>query len=304
MKVLNSILIIMLAWATNGCAEPVDLEAEAAAIRQLTDVNWLEAGKTRDLDRWMSHYTEDTIFFPPGGAPVVGKKAMRKLISEFLDNPDNAATWETTAVEVSLSGDMAYSYGPQQNTRIDEQANTVTDNLKWSIVWEKQADGSWKCAFMTMDFDDSIETAPPAGQPEQGIEGSAAYQADVQAIRTAEIEAVRAFNEGDIDSYMAAYPEDSAWLPPNSPIVEGADAIRAQASQLAANPGFAFDVQVATVEVSRDGGLAYLIGSYQLTLSDPKGNPGTDHGKFVEVWKKHPDSSWNHVLAIWNSNDP
>ncbi len=99
--------------------------------------------------------------------------------------------------------------------------------------------------------------------------------ADEQAIRTAEIEAVRAFNEGDIDGYMAAYPEDSAWLPPNSPIVNGADAIRALASQLAANPSFAFDVQVTTVEVSRDGGMAYLIGSYQLTLSDPEGNSGT-----------------------------
>ncbi len=128
--------------------------------------------------------------------------------------------------------------------------------------------------------------------------------ADEQAIRTAEIEAVRAFNEGDIDGYMAAYPKDSMWLPPNSPLVNGADAIRALASQLAENPGFAFDVQVTTVDVSHDGGLAYLIGSYQLTLSDPDGNLGTDHGKFVEVWKKHPDDTWNHVLAIWNSDDP
>jgi len=128
--------------------------------------------------------------------------------------------------------------------------------------------------------------------------------ADEQIIRTAEIEAVRAFNAGDIDGYMAGYPEDSTWLPPNAPIVSGAEAIRALASQLAANPGFAFDVQVATVEVSHDGGLAYLIGSYQLTLSDPEGNIGTDHGKYVEVWKKHADNTWNHVLAIWNSNNP
>ena len=127
---------------------------------------------------------------------------------------------------------------------------------------------------------------------------------DEQIIRTAEIEAVRAWNAGDIDGYMAAYPDNSTWLPPKSPIVSGAEAIRALASQLTANPGFAFDVQLATVEVSRDGGLAYLIGSYQLTLSDPEGNLGTENGKYVEVWKKHPDNTWNHVLAIWNSNDP
>jgi len=139
-----------------------------------------------------------------------------------------------------------------------------------------------------------------------GCENNAANSriADEQAIREAELSAVHAFNDGDIDGYMAAYPEDSAWLPPNAPIVSGAEGIRSLATQLAANPGFAFDVQVDTVEVSGDGEMAYLVGTYELTLSDAEGIPGTDYGKFVEVWKKHPNDSWNHVLAIWNSNDP
>ena len=51
--------------------------------------------------------------------------------------------------------------------------------------------------------------------------------ADEQLIRTAEIEAVNAFNTGDIDGYMAAYAENSVWLPPNAPTVHGADSIRA-----------------------------------------------------------------------------
>jgi uncharacterized protein (TIGR02246 family) len=135
-------------------------------------------------------------------------------------------------------------------------------------------------------------------------EAPVTHAADEQIIRAAEIEAVRAFNAGDIDGYMAAYPDDSVWFPPNTPVVNGAEAIRTLATQLAANSGFAFDVQVSTVEVSRAGDLAYLIGSYQLTLSDPEGNPATDHGKFVEVWRKHPDNIWKHVLAIWNSNEP
>ncbi len=135
-------------------------------------------------------------------------------------------------------------------------------------------------------------------------EDSDTRAADEQAIRSAELDAVRAFNAGDIDGYMRSYPEDSTWLPPNAPIVNGAEAIRDLASQLAANPGFAFDVQVDTVEVSNDGRLAYLVGTFDLTLSNAEGVANTDHGKFVEVWKKHPDETWNHVLAIWNSNDP
>jgi len=127
---------------------------------------------------------------------------------------------------------------------------------------------------------------------------------DEQAIRTAEIEAVRALNAGDIDGYMAAYPKHSSWLPPNAPMVRGAQAIRELATKLAANPGFEFHVQLDTVEIASAGDQAYLVGFYQLTLNDSSGNPVTDHGKFVEVWKKHPDNTWNHELAIWNSDDP
>ena len=129
------------------------------------------------------------------------------------------------------------------------------------------------------------------------------HAADEQAIRTAEIEAVRAFNAGNIDGYMATYPEHSTWLPPKAPMVRGAKAIRELAIQLAANPSFEFHVQLDTVEVASSGDLAYLVGFYQLTLNDANGNPVTDHGKFVEVWKKHPDNNWNHELAIWNSDD-
>jgi ketosteroid isomerase-like protein len=63
-------------------------------------------------------------------------------------------------VEVSSSGDMAYSFGPQQTTLNDEQGNSVTQRQKWSIVWRKQADGTWKCAFMTLDSDSGAATVP------------------------------------------------------------------------------------------------------------------------------------------------
>jgi uncharacterized protein (TIGR02246 family) len=154
------IALVLLVLATSGCAQPVDVEAEAAAIRQLTDVEWLEAGRAKDLDRWMSYYTDDTIFFPPDGPLVTGKEAMRKLVSNLLANPGYESTWETTLVEVSRSGDMAYSYGPQQTTLNDEQGNPVTQRQKWSIVWKKQADGAWKCAFMTLDSDSGVATGP------------------------------------------------------------------------------------------------------------------------------------------------
>lgn len=154
------IALILLVLATSGCGQPVNVDVDAAAIRQLTDVEWLEAGREKDIDQWMSYYTDDTIFFPPDGPLVKGKEAMRELVSSLLANPGYESTWETTTVEVSRSGDMAYSFGPQQTTLNDEQGNSVTQRQKWSIVWKKQADGAWKCAFMTLDSDNNAATAP------------------------------------------------------------------------------------------------------------------------------------------------
>lgn len=289
MKVTNYIFIMTLALAANGCAKPVELEAEAASIRQLTDVEWLEAGKAKDLDRWLSFYTDDIIFFPPGGPAVIGKEAMRELISDFLSDPSNAATWETTAVEVSPSGEMAYSYGPQQNTAIDEQGNPVTDNRKWSIVWEKQPDDSWKCAFMTMDFDKSIETT--------------ALEADVQAILDFEQTVYDAQIAGDIEAWLGSFTEDVTLFPPNAPPLKGTPAIR----QFNAPLFEQFDLHESSddreIVVAGDWG---YIRSHWTWIQTPKvgGTEVKDIGNSIWIMQRQPDGSWKIARAIWNSDQP
>ena len=56
------------------------------------------------------------------------------------------------------------------------------------------------------------------------------------------------------------------------------------------------------VDVARSGELAYLIGSYEMTVKDPNGKSVTDLGKFVEVWKKQSDGKWKCVADIFNSD--
>jgi ketosteroid isomerase-like protein len=303
MKILNTIFITMLVLAANGCAKPVDLEAEAAAIRQLTDVDWLEAGKAKDLDLWMSFYTDNTIFFPPGGPPIMGKEAMQKLISEFLGNPGNSATWETTTVEVSRSRDMAYSYGPQQTTVINELGNPITHNQKWSIVWKKQPDGSWKCAFMTMDYDRSIEAAPPAGQSEKGSEASAAYKADVQAILDFEQTVYDAQIAGDIEAWLSSFAEDVTLFPPNAPPLTSKLAIRRFNTPIFEQ----FDLHESSDdrEVVVEGDWGY-ISSHWSWIQTPKGGGAEvkDIGNSIWITHRQPNGSWKIARAIWNSDKP
>ncbi|MFB3127554.1 MAG: DUF4440 domain-containing protein [Candidatus Acidiferrales bacterium] len=146
-------LAALLALAVSGCAPQVDVEAEAAAIREATDVEWLEAGQAKDLDRWVSFHTDDASLLPPNAPIVTGKEAIRAFVSKLISTPGWAASWQTTKIEVSRSGDLAYSYGPQQTTVDDAEGNPVTDQQKWVAVWKKQPDGSWKCAVLILNSD-------------------------------------------------------------------------------------------------------------------------------------------------------
>ena len=153
MEKLFLVLATVLVLAASGCAPQVDVEAEAAAIRELTDVEWMEAGQAKDVERWVSFHTDDALLFPPNAPLVTGKEAIRAVTSELLSNPGYEASWQTTKVEVARSGDLAYSYGPQKITVNDVEGNPVTDQQKWVAVWKKQADGTWKCVALILNSD-------------------------------------------------------------------------------------------------------------------------------------------------------
>ena len=153
MKKLFPIVATLLVLAISGCAPQVDTAAEEAAIRELTDVEWMEAGQAKDLERWVSFHTDDASLLPPNAPIVTGKEAIRAIVSKLISTPGWAASWQTTKIEVSRSGDLAYSYGPQQTTVDDAEGNPVTDQQKWVAVWKKQPDGAWKCAVLILNSD-------------------------------------------------------------------------------------------------------------------------------------------------------
>ena len=153
MEKLFLVLATVLVLAASGCGPQVDVEAEEAAIRELTDVEWMEAGQAKDIEHWVSFHTEDALLLLPNAPLVTGQEAIRAVVSDLLLNRGYKGSWETTKVEVARSGDLAYSYGPQETTVNDAEGNPVTDQQKWVAVWKKQPDGSWKCAVLILNSD-------------------------------------------------------------------------------------------------------------------------------------------------------
>ncbi len=65
----------------------------------------------------------------------------------YYDNPfwkDVKLSWEPTHIEVSKSGDLAYTYGNYTLSQPDSTGKYVKSEGIFHTVWKRQKDGSWK----------------------------------------------------------------------------------------------------------------------------------------------------------------
>ncbi len=126
--------------------------------------------------------------------------------------------------------------------------------------------------------------------------------AEEAAIREMDIEWMNAANAKDVERMLGLYTDDALLYPPSLAIVTGKEAIRTYYSQVVENPGFVTSLETTNVGISSAGDLAYSAGAAKETVNDPEGNPVTERGKWVAVYKKQPDGTWKCVVGIWNSD--
>ncbi len=110
--------------------------------------------------------------------------------------------------------------------------------------------------------------------------------------------------KNDLDGTVAFYARDAVLLPPNAPIAKEEKSIRDSWAALL-GPNVAVSWTPTKIEVARSGELAYLYGTYQLSIKVPKGGPTVnDTGKILEVWKTQSDGKWKCVVDTYNSDFP
>ena len=127
--------------------------ADEKAVRDADDA-WSKVAGAKDVEKTVSYYAEDAIILPPNGPMVTSKTGIRDLWKGFVDSLADIS-WNTTRVETSKSGDMAFTVGTYQMTMKDG----TKDKGKYCEVWRKQADGKWKVA--TDMFSSDLPAAPP-----------------------------------------------------------------------------------------------------------------------------------------------
>ena len=140
-----------------------------------------------------------------------------------------------------------------------------------------------------------------ACQPAAPADQSAAA---VTAVTAADAAWERAVAGHDTLATIAAVEATGSVLSPNAPIATGPAAIRTMFDGVWALPGLKLSWHATRVEAARSGELAYSSGTYEMTITGPKGTPITDKGKYSTVWRKQADGSWKVVLDTFNSDMP
>jgi ketosteroid isomerase-like protein len=75
---------------------------------------------------------------------IIGKHALDEFYEKQSDNQDVNLTWEPEFIDVSNSGDLAYTYGYYRFSYIDSTNNKVESEGVFHTIWKRQTDGSWK----------------------------------------------------------------------------------------------------------------------------------------------------------------
>jgi ketosteroid isomerase-like protein len=108
----------------------------------------------------------------------------------------------------------------------------------------------------------------------------------------------------DLDKFMAKWAPEGSLNLYGTPIATGLGPIRKAAESFGGVPGFSIRWSPTKADVGASVDLGYTAGAYRITRNDPAGNPTTETGKYIQVWKKDPGGNWKIVEFILNPDAP
>ena len=106
----------------------------------------------------------------------------------------------------------------------------------------------------------------------------------------------------DVEQTIAFYSDNAVVFPPNATSAATKEAIRNDWTEMFASSGFVISWQPTRVQVAKSGGMAWVSGTYELTMNDASGKPINDRGKYLEVWEKQTVGNWKCAAEMWNAN--
>jgi ketosteroid isomerase-like protein len=140
----TTLLIVVIAAPHTYPVASASASMTADGLRRL-EAGFMHATSKRGSQGYLSYYADDAVEVPNGASILQGKVNIAKTMG-FLDDKDNQLTWEPVGADISASGDLGYTYGTYEFRTKDKDGKPVVAHGKYTSIWKKQKDGSWKIA--------------------------------------------------------------------------------------------------------------------------------------------------------------
>ena len=142
-------------------SDKTDADTKAADIESLrqADIACSATAEAQELDKLVAYFLDDALFMAPNAPALKGKAAIREVLSHFFEIPGFSIKWQPTYVEISSSGDLGYTIGTNVMTFDGPDGKPIVDNGKYTTIWKKDADGTWKVAVDMFNTNMPLPTA-------------------------------------------------------------------------------------------------------------------------------------------------
>ncbi len=143
-KMLFLVPIILLAVSCSMEVEKKSMEKWKDEILE-AERSFAEMAEKEGISKAFLSYAAKDAVIMRGNTLLIGKDKMKE---HFENQPaigeDEKLSWEPDFVDVSASGDLAYTYGQFLYSYTDSTGASVEHKGIFHTVWKRQANGSWR----------------------------------------------------------------------------------------------------------------------------------------------------------------
>jgi uncharacterized protein (TIGR02246 family) len=154
---ISIVALLALAGCTTSTNQPApSTEADQAQIDKLRDA-FIVAFNAGDAEAIADLYAPDAVVMPQNQQAVTGHDAIVNVNKAMFDQYTPKIS--ITSIETKIFGDVAFDRGTYTIELTPKaEGNPISDEGKYLIIIQRQADGSWK---VIRDIDNTSKPAPP-----------------------------------------------------------------------------------------------------------------------------------------------
>ncbi|MFY0688231.1 MAG: nuclear transport factor 2 family protein [Cyclobacteriaceae bacterium] len=140
MKVLApGVLILVL--SCSGRISHEELKQEIISVEK----EFCEMAQEKGLSEAFTYYAAEEAVLNRGGQIFKGKVEI--ALQTNTNHQQVELVWAPDFVDVSSSGDMAYTWGNYKFNAITAEGDTINSKGIFHTVWKRQANGEWRYVY-------------------------------------------------------------------------------------------------------------------------------------------------------------